>query len=166
MSEPNLKDAIVIVHSQLTTVPDECIERAVAPASFGARTRVERINVRQLALGDLPELDWGAAHDALIAEIERIRPVLEGSSGLVLYFGMAPIPLTMELGNRIANTRRALVFQQRHDTKEWRWEATGASGVMPTSCGRFGGGRWPRCASRWSRSSRTYWDGSSCRGTA
>ncbi len=137
MIEPNLKDAIVIVHSQLTAVPDECIERAIAPASFGVRTRVERINVRQLALGDLPELDWGSAHDALIAEIERIRPVLEGSNGPLLYFGMAPIPLTMELGNRIANTRRALVFQQRHDNKEWRWEATDAS-VTATLDGKPG----------------------------
>ena len=112
----SLKDSVVLVQSVLTAIADADIEEALLPETLGPGCSVVRLESLQLDLRALSALDWGAAQEQMMKEVDgRLRGVLAARSGAVLYFGMAPIPLAMELGSRIATTRKCRVFQQRHE---------------------------------------------------
>ncbi len=117
----DLADAVVIVHPLLAPVPDSAMAEALSPAAWTASTRILRFAEANLQLSDLPDADW----PSLVGDLERYEPELRGllaaSGGPIIYIGMAPIPIALELGRRLGSTRRVLAFQQRHDTKSWRW---------------------------------------------
>lgn len=125
MIDHMLTDALIIVHQALAAVSDADVEEALAPAKFTPTTRTARIDGTAFRLDRLAEEDWDAAHDALVAELDaRVVPMLDQCSGPVHYLGMPPIPLAIELGRRLGPTRRVVAYQQRHDTKSWRWPAS------------------------------------------
>ena len=120
--QTNLSGATVVVYPLLTTITDHEIEDALAPAVFGAGTFKVQLGERPLQLSELADLDWGAAHDGLTREIDaRLIPAVKSGGGPVYYFGMPPIPLAIELGSRLGPAQRVLAYQQRHDSKSWRW---------------------------------------------
>ena len=51
---------------------------------------------------------------------EEIAPLLERNSNyVVVYFGLAPIPLAIDLGQLFHNYRNFIAYQLHHKTKEW-----------------------------------------------
>ena len=121
----DLADAVVIVHPLLATVPEQELVGALAPAVWTPTTRTFRFAESTLRLSDLAEADWHRLLDELAREDAELQRQLSTTAGPVLYFGMAPIPIALELGRRLGPTRRIFAHQQRHDTKSWRWPATG-----------------------------------------
>lgn len=117
----DLADAVVIVHPLLATVSEHEFVGALAPAAWTPTTRTFRFTASTLRLSDLADADWHRLLDELAREDAELQQQLSTTVGPVLYFGMAPIPIALELGRRLGPTRRIVVHQQRHDTKSWRW---------------------------------------------
>jgi len=120
----DLADAVVIVHPLLATVPEQELVGALAPAGWTPTTRTFRFSESTLRLSDLADADWHRLIDELAREDAGLQRQLSTTTGAVHYFGMAPIPIALELGRRLGPTRRIVAHQQRHDTKSWRWPAT------------------------------------------
>lgn len=121
----DLADAVVIVHPLLATVPEHELVGALAPATWTPTTRTFRFAESTVRLSDLADADWHRLLDELAREDAELQRQLATSAGPVLYFGMAPIPISLELGRRLGPTRRLVAHQQHHVTKCWRWTATG-----------------------------------------
>jgi hypothetical protein len=121
----DLADAVVIVHPLLATVPQHELVGALAPAAWTPTTRTLRFAASTLQLSDLADADWHRLLDELARDDAELQRQLSTTAGPVLYFGMAPIPIALELGRRLGPTRRIVAHQQRHDTKSWRWPCTG-----------------------------------------
>lgn len=121
----DLVDAVVIVHPLLATVPEHELVGALAPAAWMPTTRTFRFAESTLRLSDLADADWHRLLDELAREDAELQRQLSTTAGPVLYFGMAPIPIALELGRRLGPTRRIVAHQQHHATKCWRWTAAG-----------------------------------------
>lgn len=121
MSGFDLSNAVVIVHPALTPITDAALEEALAPAPFKPTTTHLRFAETKQDLAALADADWPRLSAELDAESARLHGALASSAGDIFYFGMAPIAIAIELGRRIGSTRRLRAFQQRHDTKSWRW---------------------------------------------
>ncbi|MFT3710935.1 MAG: SAVED domain-containing protein [Archangium sp.] len=118
---PNLGRATFVIQSTLTAISSQDVELAIEPATSSLGSAIVRLDSR-LDLRELSALDWGRLHDRLLTEIsEKLSGPLKENDGAIVYFGMTPIAVAMELGSRIGLARRVLVFQQRHDTQTWRW---------------------------------------------
>lgn len=120
----DLADAVVIAHPVLAVVSEKAIADALAPAVWTAATRLFRFSDSNLKFSDLADVDWHQLLDELAKDEAELQQQLASCSGPVLYFGMAPIPITLELGRRLGPTRRLVAHQQRHDTKSWAWPTT------------------------------------------
>lgn len=125
MASLDLTEAVIVVHPALTAISDEAITEALSPSRFQPSTSLVRLPVVRHDLRDLASLDWASEHNALLTAIEaHVRPRLADHSGPLLYFGMAPIPLAIDLGHRIATTRASVAFQQVHARRSsWRWDS-------------------------------------------
>jgi len=110
MSDVELGDALVIVHPLLAPVVDHNIAHVLAPAIWKAITGSSPFVRPTLRLGGLPAAEWRR----LIHEGEReeapLRQLFSAGSGPVIYFGMAPIPVALELGRRLGPTHRVLAY--------------------------------------------------------
>lgn len=120
----DLADAVVIVHPCLAVVPEHEMVKALAPAALAISTRVFRFAGSHARLADLADADWQVLVNELGREEVELQRQLASTTGPAIYFGMAPIALTVELGRRLGPTRRVHVHQQRHDTKSWSWPGT------------------------------------------
>jgi len=105
-------------------VPEHELVGALAPAAFMPTTRTFRFAESTLRLSELADADRHRLVDELAREDGELQRQLSTTAGPVVYFGMAPIPIALELGRRLGPTRRIVAQQQRHDTKSWRWPAT------------------------------------------
>lgn len=119
MSE--LENAVVIAHPFLAPVQQNDIVDALAPATWTATTRSFRFGPARDGLGDLADADWQQLLEDLARDEFELQRILSSATGPVIYFGMAPIPITLELGRRIGPTRRIVAYQQRHDSKSLAW---------------------------------------------
>jgi hypothetical protein len=114
-SEP--ADAIVLVHPLLAPISAREIEDALGP-EVPRPAAIFELAEPTLELRDLADVDWprlAADLAARTAELQR------SGHATVRYFGLAPIPLAIELGRRLGSTRRVHAYQRRHDTRSWRW---------------------------------------------
>jgi hypothetical protein len=110
MSDADLGDALVIVHPLLAPVLDHNIAHVLAPAIWKAITGASPFVKPTLRLGGLPAAEWRQ----LIHDGERedapLRELFPAGSGPVIYFGMAPITVALELGKRLGPTHRVLAY--------------------------------------------------------
>jgi hypothetical protein len=120
----DLVDAVVIIHPLLASVPEQELVGSLEPATWTPTTRTFRFAESKLSLSELADVDWHRLLDELVREDGELQQLLSRAAGPVFYFGMAPIPIALELGRRLGPTRRIVAHQQRHDTKSWRWPAT------------------------------------------
>lgn len=71
---------------------------------------------------DHPDRDWRAAQRALAAWWEAQRPLLaQHPERPLAFFGLAPVPLLLDLGYRIADTRALEVFGWSRSPASWAW---------------------------------------------
>ena len=109
MSDLELGDALVIVHPLLSPVVEQNITEMLAPAIWRTTTRSSLFTNAALRLCDLPDADWRQLlHEP--GRDEQLQKLFSARSGPALYFGMAPMPIALELGQRLGPTHRVLAY--------------------------------------------------------
>jgi hypothetical protein len=110
MSDVALGDALVIVHPLLAPVLEQNIAEVLAPAIWRSITRSALFASSPLRLCDLSDADWRKLlHDEGTAELQ-LQQLFSARSGPAIYFGMAPLPVALELGRRLGPTHRVLAY--------------------------------------------------------
>ncbi len=109
-SDFELGDALVIVHPLLPPVLEQNIAEVLAPAIWRATTSSSASALSKLRLCDLSDADWRQLlHDAEQGDLQLHR-LFSARSGPAIYFGMAPMPVALELGRRLGPTHRVLAY--------------------------------------------------------
>lgn len=116
------KGLIILLHSGFAKVNvEECLK--ALPEEWGKLDRrvVEVTYSVKVELPKLYHLNFGqCALEHRRQFHEDIVPLLESSSGyVVVYFGLSPIPLAIDLGQLFHNYLDFFVYQLHHETKEW-----------------------------------------------
>jgi hypothetical protein len=110
MSNLELGDALVIVHPRLAPILERNIAEVVAPAIWRTIKSSSLFANSKLRLGDLPDADWRRLlHEDGPAE-RQLQQMFSPGSGPAIYFGMAPMPVALELGRRLGPTHRVLAY--------------------------------------------------------
>jgi hypothetical protein len=126
---------VAILHTVHSTIAEAQVVAVIGAGSVVYPIRIEPIAA---ALGDAHDIDWRAAASAQERLVnEKIRPLLrEHPECGIAYFGAAPIPLAIHLGQLVESWSRVEAFQQHHASKEWAWSASTASpSALPTVTG-------------------------------
>jgi hypothetical protein len=117
------KGLIILVQDILEDISEQEIMGTISPQYYGIPPLFVHINPEKIRQGEAINLHW----PTLMAEQDRIfetqvEPLLKKHSDyLVLYFGLAPIPLAIHLGHKIQSFRRAQVYLRHHTNKNWMW---------------------------------------------
>ena len=110
MSDIELGDALVIVHPLLAPALERNIAEELAPAIWRATTRSSPHALSKFRLCDLSDADW---HQLLFeagrGEVQ-LQQLFSSKSGPAIYFGLAPMPVALELGRRLGPTHRVLAY--------------------------------------------------------
>lgn len=110
-----------------TSVPfDDCV-RAVMPKKTPAERRPTEIKVRGMHFQDTDETYWKVQPQILRDGIERnIRGRFEtGDIRHLSIFGLAPIPLLMELGRLVSDISDVDVYERHREPAQWKWPEDG-----------------------------------------
>jgi hypothetical protein len=110
MSDAALGDALVIVHPLLAPVLEQNIAEVLAPAIWRAITRSALFANSQLRLCNLSDADWRQLLHESEAGESQLQQLFSARSGPSIYFGMAPLPVALELGRRLGPTHRVLAY--------------------------------------------------------
>lgn len=110
MSDFDLGDALVIVHPRLAPILEKNIAEVVAPAIWRMVRTSSQLTSSPLRLGDLPDADWRQLLHGADPEDQRLQQLFPVRSGPAIYFGMAPMPVALELGRRLGPTHRVLAY--------------------------------------------------------
>ncbi|GEM_PF-4643646 len=119
---------IIIRHEVLGAIPMQEVYDALPEAYQGVPLYPVSINPQSFQHGESMHQHW----PSLLAEQERlfkesVIPKLEEYPECrVLYFGLAPIPLAIHLGNRLHSMKRVEVFLKHQTLKHWVWPETDA----------------------------------------
>lgn len=116
------KGLILILHSGFAKVNiEDCI--AALPDKWKKldREKIEVAYAETPELANLYELNFGqyALEHRRQFEKEILLILKEKSEYTIVYFGLAPIPLAVDLGQLFNNFRDIEVFQLHHKTKQW-----------------------------------------------
>jgi hypothetical protein len=112
MSESDLGDALVIVHPLLAPALEQNITEVLAPAIWRTATRSSLFANSELRLCNLSDADWRQIlHEIANGSGEsQLQQLFSSKSGPAIYFGMAPMPVALELGRRLGPTHRVLAY--------------------------------------------------------
>lgn len=122
------KGLILILHSGMIEIPvDECI--AALPKEWHSLQR-EVIRIEYSQVFDLQKLyDLNFGQFALEHRRQfnnEIRPLINTKPDYkIVYFGFAPIPLSVDLGQLFHNFRDIEIYQKHHKSKLWYQSSTG-----------------------------------------
>lgn len=103
---------------------------AALPKEYQALPRhVVELQVVSARLGETDNFDWAGERQKQAEEVRaKLLPLINNNPGWrVQYFGLAPIPLIMDLGYMIGGMETVDIYLQRHDTKSWAWPSSSHS---------------------------------------
>lgn len=123
-----------------TAVPfDDCAD-AIMPARTPAERRPTEIKVRGVHFQDSEKSYWSVQPQTLRKGIEQsVRGRFEtGDIRHLSVFGLAPIPLLMELGRLISDISDADVYERHREPAQWRWPEDGPEVAFTRTQGRTG----------------------------
>lgn len=123
-----------------TAVPfDDCV-RAILPERTPADRRAIEIKVKGMHFQDNDPTYWTIQPDVLRNDFKQM---IQGrfESGDIRHlsvFGLAPIPLLMELGRLISDISETDVFERHREPAQWRWPEDGPDVEFTCSKGPVG----------------------------
>jgi len=132
---PEPSEVIVVLHAVHDAI-DEDVALAALPPGTRVRGCVE-VCPRRLALEVTPEVDWETlARDQRRTWDQEVEPLrTRYPKAGIAYFGLAPIPLAVQLGTLTERWPAVYVFQRRHDgERSWLY----AGGTEPSIAGPNG----------------------------
>ncbi|WP_339985877.1 SAVED domain-containing protein [Gymnodinialimonas ulvae] len=105
---------------------DDCVD-AILPERTPAERRPTEIKVRGMHFQDTDDTYWSVQPETLRAGIERsVRGRFEnGDIRHLSVFGLAPIPLLMELGRLVSDISDADVYERHREPVQWKWPEDG-----------------------------------------
>jgi hypothetical protein len=77
---------------------------------------------REVSFKDTEQLDFELEQARLVAEVEVKLRLWKSKGAHFVYFGVAPIPLAIELGAQVGDLHPFDVYQQHHVAKTWAWQ--------------------------------------------
>jgi hypothetical protein len=102
----------VIVHPLLAPALERNIAEVMAPAIWRAINSSSHWVLSKPRLCDLSDADWRQLlHEAERGELQ-LHQFFAARSGPAIYFGMAPMPVALELGRRLGPTHRVLAYYE------------------------------------------------------
>jgi hypothetical protein len=110
-----------------TAVPfDDCVA-AIMPQRTPAERLPIEMKIRGMRYKDSDPTYWDVQTDTLRSDfIEKIKGRFDnGGIWHLSIFGLAPIPLLMELGRLIPDISAADVFERHRDPQQWAWPEDG-----------------------------------------
>lgn len=110
-----------------TVVPfDDCVN-AILPERTPAERRPTEIKVKGMHFQDSDQAYWGVQPQILRDGIsQNIRGRFEtGDIRHLSVFGLAPIPLLMELGRLISDISDVDVYERHREPAQWKWPEDG-----------------------------------------
>jgi hypothetical protein len=116
------KGLIILLHNGFTKIAVDEVLAALPSGWHSLQREVKEINYSQLL--ELQKL-YDTGYEQYALEHKRyftnaILPVLNARPDYkVIYFGMAPIPLCIDLGHLFHNYRNIDIYQRHHVSKEW-----------------------------------------------
>ncbi len=123
-----------------TAVPfDDCVN-AILPDRTPAERRPTEIKVKGMYFQDKDQTYWDVQPQVLRDGIaQKIRGRFESSDIRHLsVFGLAPIPLLMELGRLISDISDVNVYERHREPAQWKWPEDGPEVSFSLTQGRPG----------------------------
>lgn len=119
----NKQHYIVIAHDIHTPISDREIYEALEAEASPKQIEILNFDIR-LELGSTMGFGWQARKTKQFQFFQKtIQPKLDANpEAIIVYFGIAPIPLAIHLGYLVSGLRNVRVFQKHHDEKYWKWE--------------------------------------------
>lgn len=124
---------VVLAHPVLGTISEAEI-RSALPAAQEIKRRVDIAPLRQLG-AQVAALDWTrlAEEQTRLVETE-LSPLLHTApTPRVAYFGLAPVPLAIQLGTRLSALTSVSIYLRNHTRAVWRWPQKGPTQEVLTS---------------------------------
>jgi hypothetical protein len=102
------------------------------PERYPADGRAISIQLHGAAAQDREQQYWDTEADNLTRQFDRhIRPrVAEGSISHLSVFGLAPIPLLIQLGSLLGDITPAAVYQLHREPAGWKWASDGKAATF------------------------------------
>jgi hypothetical protein len=121
---------ILLSHPVHEDIPTEAMRASLADPS--ASTIFVKIQPARITLAETLHADWSALQRKQAELVDaRLKPLLEEHPDYaVAYFGLAPIPLAIHLGQLVDRWRASEVYQRDHEARGWSWQATGSSPLL------------------------------------
>lgn len=118
---------ITILHPVHAAITEREAKSALTDDDCRRFTRAITLDSLSCSRDDTASLNWASAQRSLAREFrEKVAPHVREAR--FAYFGLAPIPLAMQLGYLLEEMAQLDVYQRRHDgTDSWSWAATGAT---------------------------------------
>lgn len=118
----NIKGLVIILHNGFTKISIDEVLLALPKEWLGLHREVKEVNYsEQLALDRLYETgyeQYALEHRRFF--VSEILPLLNKHPDYkIVYFGMAPIPLCIDLGYLFHNYRNVDIYQRHHVSKKW-----------------------------------------------
>jgi len=121
---------LVITHSVAMPIRRDEIERAISTADRETGWDLVEIAPEKMALADAHKIDWKAVETKQEQQIvERLVPAISNRRRIA-YFGFAPIPLAIHLGQRLFGYKIEM-YQRNHATHEWSWQSEENAPMTP-----------------------------------
>lgn len=123
-----------------TAVPfDDCLD-AILPVKTPAERRPIEVKVKGMHFQDKDQTYWDVQPEILRVGIaQNIRGRFEnGDIRHLSVFGLAPIPLLMELGRLISDISDVDVYERHREPAQWKWPEDGAEVNFSRMQGRPG----------------------------
>lgn len=125
MSNPAAEGTLLVAHSILGSISEDRMLDALAPEHRQGRRVTVAVEPVRVSLSDLATLDWADVRAAQARACKsKLEPELRDHPGYrLVYYGLAPIPLALDLGYRVGGIADVAVCLQHHDSKRWEWPA-------------------------------------------
>lgn len=123
-----------------TAVPfDDCVS-AIMPDRTPAEKRPLEIKVRGMHFQDSEEAYWSVQPQTLRHGVSHnVRGRFEsGDIRHLSIFGLAPIPLLMELGRLVSDISDVDVYERHREPAQWKWPEDGPEVSFSRTQGRLG----------------------------
>lgn len=125
---PSKKSHILLygasIRGQISPLSYAVASNTIVPDYYPDEDRATTINLQQTTFKDKDETYWTIESQHLISEVQRLLEYKRKENGAEHYsvFGLAPIPLLIQLGCLLSEISNCEVYQLSKEPKTWKWQ--------------------------------------------
>ncbi len=124
---------ILVAQPVHVAISDQAMLAALPAKARNLPRHSVNIDAIRATIPEAASLNWSDAERLQLEQFNRtLKPLLDAHPQYrVLYFGAAPIPLAIHLGNLVGGWTATSVFLHHHERKDWRWGRRSARRPAP-----------------------------------